>query len=828
VSSDGSTTTREAAQALIRRFASRVEPGRRGHLGEVARALAEAHPSESTLQLAGRLAARLPAQVAAREVDVGGEAPLLGLDRRLRELPALRPLFPRELLDGRALPRPLSPLDYPTVVGWWREYLARRASGRAPALLQLYVHVPYCVTRCGFCQCDSLPLRHRGEIDAFLEEILAEAGAFAADLGALEVQAATLGGGTPSRLDEDALRRLLDGIVGRVFRLAPDGYFSAEMNPDSTTEGKLSALVAAGVNRVSFGVQSLHPETLRAVQRGYQTAAQVVEAFTLAHRHPSLQLGLDLIAPLPEETARSFREGARRALALGPHEAVLYSYQPVVRRGRAVEAGLLPWQTAREIFSEESERAGYVPIAQGGPSAVVKRRDARSFPSRYHQHSLEPSSLLGLGPFAQSHVFGAGEYRRAGPGAGPKPYSGGPFTLEEEASSFVRRRIAERAALDDEAFRAAFGAGLSSRWAAELAFLLEEGVLRPDGADRLLPHLDGEESALRASWLFLGPAAAGELRRRHLAARAPPVGADELVSWLSGVDSTRGARLAAALRAEAGAPLRWRGADLTVQALPAGEGGEPAACDLRLCADIVLEEALPGDDDQALAEAILRNAEQLRGRPASERDRRTVALAARLLAAGQARSLRVCAASRASGEPALELDLAVAAGSSRPVLGALLRTTGAEDSCVPTASAWDLVEEVGISLGAAEAPATQLRWRIEPRRSRHLRDLATHHRALAAALSGARHAQVQSALGGRAPLRICFHALAGEAAREVLRIFEGAAPGPRTRWPLQSLPAASVLAGAELPCRGDGLEPSQAALRFALSSPRRLVNAERA
>lgn len=812
-------TTREPAGALIRRFASRVGPGQHGLLEEVARLLAEAHPSESELQLAGRLAARLPAEAAAGEVSLCAEAPLLRLDRRLGALPALRPFFPRELLDGRPIPRLVGALDYPAVLAWWREALTRRAAGLAPGLLQLYVHVPYCLTRCGFCQCDSIPLRHRGEIDAFLEEILAEAGAFAADLGTLEVQAATIGGGTPSRLDEDALRRLLDGIVGRTFRLAPDGYFSVEMNPDSTTEGKLCALAAAGVNRVSFGVQSFHPETLRAVQRGYQKTSQVEESFALAHRFPSLQLGLDLIAPLPEETAQSFREGVRRALALGPHEVVLYSYQPVVRGNRTVGPGPLPWRVAREIFAEESEQSGYAPIAQGGPSMVVSRGDGRRLARRYHQHSLEPSSLLGLGPFAQSHVFGKGEYRRLGPGAGAKAYFGGLLSLEEEACSFVRRRIAEGMVLDDEVFRAAFGLGLSSRWAAELAFLEEEGGLLPLGASRFRPKLGGEEAVLRAGWLFLDPATAGDLRRQCLAASAPPTDADELMSWLSQIDPTRAAMLAATLRAEAGAPLRWRGADLVLHAASEDEACGISRCDLRLSAEVVLEEALPGDDDEGLAEAIHRRAEQLRQRPAGPKDQPMIALAARLLAAGQARSLRLCAVSLASGERALELGLAIGAGSGRPVLNALLRSTGAEDSCVPTASAWDLVEEVVISLGAAEAPVAQLRWRVESRRSRHLRQLATKHRSLAAALSGAGHIQLQSTVGFGEPFRMCFHALAEKPAREVLRALEGGAKGRWAHWPFQGAAGASALAGAELPCSGDGLEPSAAQLRFAPGVP---------
>jgi hypothetical protein len=823
VDSDGSRDPIDRAAALARRFSSRVAPERRDLLEETARLLADAHPEESIAQLAGRLAAHLPAEAAAGEVELSAEPPLLRLDRRLRDLATLQPLWPRELFDGQLSPRAPRELDSRTILAWWRDCLADRAQGRAPALLQLYVHLPYCRTRCHFCQCDSLPLRHPAEIDALLQELLGEAGDFSRELGTLEVQAATIGGGTPSLLDEDPLRRILDGLVGRVFRPSPQGYFSVEMNPDSATAGKLSALASAGVNRVSFGVQSLNSATLRAVNRGYQTAEHVEAAFAMAHRLPSLQLALDLIAPLPEETEESFRSGVRRAIALAPHEVVLYSYQPVVRGKALVEPGSLPWSVARAILLEEAARSGYEPVEQGGPSCVVRRRGARHFAHRYHQHSLEPSSLLGFGPFAQSHVFGRGVYRRLGPGAGPRPYFGGEISLDAEASSFVRRRFVEGAPLEDAPFRDAFGADLSSRWASELAFLEERGALLRLGANRFRPRLRAEGSVFQASWLFLDPGTAGELRRRHLAASAPHAVEDEHESWRACFDPARISSLAAALRVESGAPVRLRGADLIVPATPSNKGDDPARFDLRLSADLVLEEALPGDEDRRLAGRLLRHAEQLRRQPASPQDERMAALAARLLAAGQARSLRLTAASRASGDRDLELSLALAPGSSRSALGALLRAAAAGGSCVPSIAAWDLAEEVTISMGTDPAPTVRLCWRVDPRRSSHLRHLALRHRALAVALSRAGHIQLQSTVGAAAPRKLLFRRLAGAPAQEILRALARAAPArpagaggpPRTRWLLPCPPGVVALVAAELPCPDGEIEPSTAELRFA-------------
>jgi hypothetical protein len=365
------------------------------------------------------------------------------------------------------------------VFGWWR------ARGAPP--VQLYAHVPFCRTRCAFCQCDSIVASDASQIEAFVCALEAEASAFAEALGPIDVRAITVGGGTPSHLDAAQLGRVL-ACVARVGRLARGGYYSVELNPDSTSAEKIAVLVEHGVGRVSLGVQSFHEGTLVAVARGYQRAEHVEAAVAFAR--PALSVALDLIAPLPLETEATFDAGARRAFALGPDELVLYRYQPVRRGDRVVVAGELSWSAAADRFARAAAESGYVIARTSSTSVIAHEPSAPQYTFRYTQHAPEPRSTLGLGVFAESHVFAAGTYRRDPDGT----YRGAALDLEHERASQLGRH-ANEGVLDRAAWRRTFGAEPEAHRPAAWAYLSETGALT--SGDRIELHDP------KSAWLFV-------------------------------------------------------------------------------------------------------------------------------------------------------------------------------------------------------------------------------------------------------------------------------------------------------------------------------------
>ncbi len=502
------------AELMVARLLPRTAPGRVAELNEIARRIAADHGAEDLDRLTTRLAARahhLLAVVADHVADADVAPALTRVERRLLAARELSRASPSELTDGAPPRWSRRNVARSEVLRWWRTLLDRRREGRAPSRLQFYTHVPYCRTRCGFCQFDSVIAKADDPTDSFLDALSEEVADFTAALGTITADAATIGGGTPSFLTEAQTARLLDLLVGRVFAIDGSDYFSVELNPDSTTGAKVRLFADAGVNRFSLGVQSLNAATLRAVQRGYQTEAAVREAFEAIRSADGVQLSADLLAPLPEETAGSFRDGVRTLLSLEPDQIVLYDYQPVQRRGETLERGPLGFAECVDVLLEAADARGYERVPNTGSSAIVQRRRGREFRTRYMQHPREPSSTLALGPFAESYVFGVAQYV-AGPSTlGPAPYLADELTPEEEAGRYVGRHLAYGLALDDDRYAATFGVRAAETFGDELVYLEEREFLKRRRTT-YEPSFPGGDEAKLHGWLFFDRGTIAQLR----------------------------------------------------------------------------------------------------------------------------------------------------------------------------------------------------------------------------------------------------------------------------------------------------------------------------
>jgi oxygen-independent coproporphyrinogen-3 oxidase len=197
----------------------------------------------------------------------------------------------------------------------------------------VYVHVPFCASRCDYCDfatwTDRTHLAH-AYVDACVR-----------DLERRALPPATsvfFGGGTPSLLDARLLVRILDATP-RVL----DAEVTVECNPDSVDRDKLAAYVDAGVNRVSFGVQSMRPHVLAALGRTHHPA-NVARAIDSARAAGITRINVDLIYGTPGESIDDWSATLDAALALGPTHVSAYALtvEPGTPLGRAVAAGRRP------------------------------------------------------------------------------------------------------------------------------------------------------------------------------------------------------------------------------------------------------------------------------------------------------------------------------------------------------------------------------------------------------------------------------------------------------------------------------------------------------
>ena len=233
--------------------------------------------------------------------------------------------------------------------------------------LALYLHVPFCQTRCLFCGCNVVISRATERADGYLEHLRREAETLAAALGAGErrVEQVHWGGGTPNFLVPSQIRRL-GRALATLFPLAPDAEVSVELDPRRLDKERLDAFQALGANRVSFGVQDLDPTVQRAIRRvlPYERLAELVDS---VRNRGARGVNLDLIYGLPHQTVASFERTLERILVLAPDRLAVYNFAYLPERfahQRALDEDALPDADERlailELTIERLQDAGYL------------------------------------------------------------------------------------------------------------------------------------------------------------------------------------------------------------------------------------------------------------------------------------------------------------------------------------------------------------------------------------------------------------------------------------------------------------------------------------
>jgi len=182
--------------------------------------------------------------------------------------------------------------------------------------LSLYVHFPWCVAKCPYCDFNSHSLRGELPADVYVDALIADLAAAAVDAGTRTLKTIFFGGGTPSLFSPDQLKRLLDAVRARL-PLAEDAEITLEANPGAVEHAAFKAYRAAGINRLSLGVQSLDDHKLKALGR-IHTAADSRAAFAEARAAGFDNINLDLMYALPEQTHEQAILDVEQALEMQP------------------------------------------------------------------------------------------------------------------------------------------------------------------------------------------------------------------------------------------------------------------------------------------------------------------------------------------------------------------------------------------------------------------------------------------------------------------------------------------------------------------------------
>lgn len=276
----------------------------------------------------------------------------------------------------------------------------------------VYIHVPFCQRRCGYCDFASSAtaasaIPHHAYAAAVVRELERRAG----DYAGLELASIYLGGGTPSLLEVGALGEMLDAIRGRL-GATPSLEITIEANPGTVDEPRLAALRALGVNRISLGVQSLDDESLALLGRIHDAAAARA-AIRDARAAGFARLSCDVIFGLPGQTLAHHLAQLRQLCELAPDH--VSSYGLSLSPGSALfRAGLRP--AADELQAEMME-AGRALLEEAGlPQYEVSSFAPEPERSRHNLLCWRGRPYLGLGASAHSMVLdGAATIRIVNP-----------------------------------------------------------------------------------------------------------------------------------------------------------------------------------------------------------------------------------------------------------------------------------------------------------------------------------------------------------------------------------------------------------------------------
>lgn len=262
--------------------------------------------------------------------------------------------------------------------------------------LELYIHIPFCVKKCDYCDFLSGPAGPEAQqkyIDALLAEI------DAADSENRIITSVFIGGGTPSVLKASLIFSVMEKIKEK-FQFAEDAEITIEVNPGTLTEEKITAYLQCGINRLSLGLQSVQDKELKLLGR-IHTYQEFLESYFLARKYGFKNINIDLMSAIPEQTYEGWIHNLRTVAELNPEHISAYSL--------IVEEGTPFYDRELQLPDEDTEYQMYEDTASvlkeyGYEQYEISNYAKEGYASRHNLGYWERKEYLGLGLGASSCI----------------------------------------------------------------------------------------------------------------------------------------------------------------------------------------------------------------------------------------------------------------------------------------------------------------------------------------------------------------------------------------------------------------------------------------
>lgn len=364
--------------------------------------------------------------------------------------------------------------------------------------LELYVHIPFCVRKCAYCDFLSAPADTQERtlyIDALTEEIRARKN----DFNAYRVSTIFLGGGTPSILEGDDSARIFRALQEN-FDISDDAEITMEVNPGTVTEEKATSWRKSGVNRLSIGLQSADDRELKMLGR-IHTYREFLDTWKIVREAGFENVNVDLISAIPGQNLRSWSETLRKAADLGPEHISAYSL--------IVEDGTPFYERYGDGSGEDEDKGNHLPPLpdEDTEREIYKATEKILAEYGYHRYEIsnyaktgyecrhnlgywERKEYLGLGLGASSllsecrfhNTADMGKYLRLYENAGTDICEDiEHLSVEDQMEEFMFLGLRKTVGISVDDFRKAFGKEIREVYGEQMRKLEEQRLIEYSG-----------------------------------------------------------------------------------------------------------------------------------------------------------------------------------------------------------------------------------------------------------------------------------------------------------------------------------------------------------
>ena len=364
--------------------------------------------------------------------------------------------------------------------------------------LELYVHIPFCVRKCAYCDFLSAPADTQERtlyIDALTEEIRARKN----DFNAYRVSTIFLGGGTPSILEGDDSARIFRALQEN-FDISDDAEITMEVNPGTVTEEKAASWRKSGVNRLSIGLQSADDRELKMLGR-IHTYREFLDTWKIVREAGFENVNVDLISAIPGQNLRSWSETLRKAADLGPEHISAYSL--------IVEEGTPFYERYGDGSGEDEDKGNHLPPLpdEDTEREIYKATEKILAEYGYHRYEIsnyaktgyecrhnlgywERKEYLGLGLGASSllsecrfhNTADMGKYLRLYENAGTDICEDiEHLSVEDQMEEFMFLGLRKTVGISVDDFRKAFGREIREVYGEQMRKLEEQRLIEYSG-----------------------------------------------------------------------------------------------------------------------------------------------------------------------------------------------------------------------------------------------------------------------------------------------------------------------------------------------------------